>query len=59
MTGQATASAGAGAGAGAGQLAQTGGAPAPIAAEALLGALLAAMGVLLLKPRELLRKFLR
>jgi len=41
----------------AGQLATTGG--APLAAETLLGALLALLGAALLKPREVLRRLLR
>jgi len=45
------------AGAGAGQLANTGG--APLAAETILGALLAALGAALLKPRDILRRFIR
>ncbi|TMG19710.1 MAG: hypothetical protein E6I01_01320 [Chloroflexi bacterium] len=41
----------------AGQLATTGG--APLAAETLLGALLALLGAALLKPREVLRRLIR
>jgi len=41
----------------AGQLASTGG--APLAAETLLGALLALIGAALLKPREVLRRLIR
>ena len=58
QTAQATTSAAAGAGAGVGQLAQTGGSEAPLA-EALLGAMLALIGALLLRPRDFLRKLLR
>ena len=59
QTAQATTSAAAGAGAGVGQLAQTGGDQAPLAAEAFLGAVLALIGALLLRPRDFLRRLLR
>jgi hypothetical protein len=45
------------AGANAAKLAQTG--TGPVAAEGFLGALLAMIGVALLKPREILRKLSR
>ncbi|HXN03584.1 MAG TPA: hypothetical protein VN895_02000, partial [Candidatus Acidoferrum sp.] len=43
--------------AGTGVLANTGG--GPLAAETVLGSLLALIGALLLKPRQLLRRFTR
>jgi hypothetical protein len=43
------------AGAGVGQLANTGG--APLTAQALFGALLAALGAALMRPRDLFKKF--
>ena len=48
----------AGAGAATGTLANTGGGPAT-GAEGLLGALLAMLGVALLRPKEILRRFIR
>jgi hypothetical protein len=57
---------GGGAAAGAGQLANTGGGPvathgtnSPLAAETVLGGMLALLGVALLKPREIIKRFIR
>jgi hypothetical protein len=58
---------GGGAAAGAGQLANTGGGGpvathgtnSPLAAETVLGGMLALLGVALLKPREIIKRFIR
>jgi hypothetical protein len=65
-TGAPAGGAAAGAGAAASQLANTGGGPVPahgtnssLPAETVLGGMLALLGVALLKPREIIKRFIR